>query len=154
MAVYYFDTSALVKRYVAEVGSSWVRSSVARRSGHVIYASMLAQPEVISALRRKVREGQLEDGQARRLSRRVTIHFTHNYASVAITASVVTQACELLQRHALRAYDALQLAYAMAIRTGLQQNGLAAPLFVAADDTLLAAATTEGFSGDNPLLHP
>jgi predicted nucleic acid-binding protein len=41
MSAYYFDTSALVKRYVAEVGSIWVRSGVARRLGHVSYASVL-----------------------------------------------------------------------------------------------------------------
>jgi hypothetical protein len=41
----------------------------------------------------------------------------------------------------------------MAVRRVLQQNALPAPLFVAADDTLLAAAAAEGFVVDNPLLH-
>jgi predicted nucleic acid-binding protein len=38
MSAYYFDTSALVKRYVAEIGSGWVRSVMARRAGNMIYA--------------------------------------------------------------------------------------------------------------------
>jgi predicted nucleic acid-binding protein len=54
---YYFDTSALVKRYAAEVGSAWVRTLTAHRSGNVIYASAIARPEVVGALWRKVREG-------------------------------------------------------------------------------------------------
>jgi predicted nucleic acid-binding protein len=153
MSAYYFDTSALVKRYVAEVGSTWVRSTIARHSGHVSYASVLAQPEAISALQRKVREGHLEEDRARTLAGRVTTHFAHSYALVAITPSVIVQACELLQHYSLRAYDALQLACAMAVRRVLQHNALPAPLFVAADDTLLAAAAGEGFVVDNPLLH-
>lgn len=154
MSAYYFDTSALVKRYVAEVGSTWVRSTIARRSDHVSYASVLAQPEAISAVQRKVREGHLEEDRARTLARRVTTHFAHSYALVAITPSVIAQACTLLQHYPLRAYDALQMACAIAVHSFLQQKALPAPLFVAADDTLLAAAAAEGFVVDNPLLHP
>jgi hypothetical protein len=36
-----FDTSALAKRYVVEVGSSWVRAVVAQQSGQMIYTSVL-----------------------------------------------------------------------------------------------------------------
>jgi uncharacterized protein len=154
MSAYYLDTSALVKRYVAEVGSGWVRRVMARRAGNVLYASVIAQPEVISAIQRKVREGHLDQDRARTLSHRVSTHFAHGYALVAITPLVVTQACELLQRHPLRTYDALHLACTMAVRRVLQQNALPAPFFIAADDTLLAAATAEGFIVDNPLLHP
>ncbi|MBI3328299.1 MAG: type II toxin-antitoxin system VapC family toxin [Nitrospinae bacterium] len=154
MSAYYFATSALVKRYVAEVGSAWVRNVIARPSGHVIYAALIAQAEAISALQRKVRDGDLEEDRARTLFRRVTTHFAHSYVLVAITPQVVTQACELLQHHPLRAYDALQLACAVGVRGRIQQNGLPAPIFVAADDILLAAATAEGFTVDNPLLYP
>ena len=41
----YFDTSALVKRYVAEIGSAWVRQALAQPTGDPIYTSLLAQPE-------------------------------------------------------------------------------------------------------------
>ena len=154
MGAYYFDTSALVKRYAAEVGSAWVRTLTAHRSGNVIYASAIAQPEVVGALWRKVREGRLDAGRARTLSGRVAAHFAHRYALVAITTSVVAKACELLERHPLRAYDALQLACATEVSRVLGQNGLPAPAFVAADQNLLVAATAEGFIVDNPLLHP
>jgi predicted nucleic acid-binding protein len=50
MPLYYFDTSALAKRYVVEVGSSWVQALVVRHSGQMIYTSVLAQPEIVSAL--------------------------------------------------------------------------------------------------------
>ena len=54
----YWDTSALVKRYVNEVGSPWVRQVMARPAQQVLYTAILAQAEVISAFQRKVRAGQ------------------------------------------------------------------------------------------------
>jgi uncharacterized protein len=116
----YFDTSALVKRYVSEVGSHWVRITLARSSPNMVYASALAQPEVLSALQRKVREAQLTQVDAHRLASRVTNHFAWRYRLLAITPGVIAQACA----------------------------------FVAADATLLAAATAEGLEADNPLWHP
>lgn len=77
MSAYYLDTRAFIKRYVAEVGSGWVRSVMARRAGNVLYALVIAQPEAISAIQRKVREGHLDQDRARRLSHRVSTHFTH-----------------------------------------------------------------------------
>ena len=47
MPAMYFDTSALVKRYVSEVGSLWVRITLAHSSRNVVYTSALAQPEVL-----------------------------------------------------------------------------------------------------------
>ena len=154
MPAAYLDTSALVKRYVTEVGSVWVRRTLSRPVQQVIYTTLLAQPEVFSALQRKVREGFLAATEAQRMARRVQRHFAWRYRVVAITPALVTQACALVQAHPLRAYDALHLACTVAVRGTLQQHGLTAPLFVTADDTLLAAAYAEGFSVDNPLRHP
>ena len=41
MALYFFDSSALVKRYVHEQGSVWVRETTASVSGHLIHISIL-----------------------------------------------------------------------------------------------------------------
>jgi uncharacterized protein len=154
MPSYYFDTSALAKRYVVEVGSSWVQAVVAQQSGQMIYTSVLTQPEIVSALQRRVREGTLEAHQAQHLTQQVLEHMTQSYALAAITPPVIAQACALLQRHALRAYDALHLACALAVREAIEGQQLSVPMFVAADDALLAAAAAEGFPVDNPLQHP
>jgi uncharacterized protein len=150
----YVDTSALVKRYVAEVGSAWVRRLLAHPAQYVIYTAALSQVEVISALQRRVRDGSLEVTQAQRLAQRVTVHFAQRYQVVALTQAVVDQACEGLQGHPLRAADAIHLACALTIRRITQEQGLPAPSFVVADTALRAAATAEGFDVDNPLQHP
>lgn len=154
MPALYVDTSALVKRYVGEVGTIWVRRALARPVRQGIYTALLAQPEVLSALQRKVREGTLAATEAQRLARRVQRHFARHYRLVAITPARITQANRLVQTYPLRAYDALHLACALAVRATLTQYGLPPPLVVAADDALLAAASAEGFPGDNPLQHP
>ena len=154
MAALYVDTSALVKRYVGEVGTVWVRRALARPVRQGIYTALLAQPEVLSALQRKVRGRTLAAAEAQRLARRVQRHFARRYRLVAVTPACVTEANRLVQTYPLRAYDALHLACAHAVREALRQYGLPAPLFVAADDALLAAASAEGFPIDNPLHHP
>jgi predicted nucleic acid-binding protein len=153
MPSYYFDTSALAKRYVVELGSSWVQAVVAQQSGQMIYTSVLRQPEIASALQRRVREGILEADQAQQLAQHVLEHMTQSYALATITPPVITQACALLHRHPLRAYDALHLACALAVREAITRQQLSGPVFVAADDALLAAAVAEGFPVDNPLQH-
>jgi hypothetical protein len=120
----------------------------------MIYTSVLTQPEIVSALQRRVREGTLEANQAQQLAQRVLEHMTQSYALVTITPPVITQACALLHRHPLLAYDALHLACALAIREAITRQHLSIPVFVAADDALMAAAAAEGFPVDNPLQHP
>jgi len=150
----YLDTSALVKRYVAETGSAWVRRLLAHPAQYVIYTAALAQAEVISALQRRVREGRLEVAQAQRLGQRVTAHFVQRYQVISMTQAVVDQACVALQAHPLRAADAIHLACALTIRRIVQEQGLLPPSFVVADTALRAAATAEGFVVENPLQHP
>jgi predicted nucleic acid-binding protein len=132
----YVDTSALVKRYVAEVGSAWVRRLLAHPAQYMIYTSALSDVEVISALQRRVREGSLEVTQAQRLAHRVPVHFAQRYQVVALTQAAVHLAC------------------ALTIRRITQEQGLPPPSFVVAATALRAAATAEGFVVDNPLQHP
>ena len=154
MATTYIDTSALVKRYVAEVGSAWVRRMVARPVQDVIYTASLAEVEVRSALQRLVREGRLDTAPAQRLTQRVLQHFTRRYQLIRITRPVVAEAGRLVEGYPLRAYDAVQLACALTVRRSMHRRGMPSPLFVTADTTLLAAAQAEGFPVDNPLQYP
>lgn len=68
--------------------------------------------------------------------------------------SVAERARTLLERHVPRAYDAIQLASALAATDALESAGLAAPIFLAADDRLLDAARAEALVTDNPNIHP
>jgi predicted nucleic acid-binding protein len=51
---YYVDSSALVKRYVEEAGSRWVRALMAPAAGNTFLLARVTGVEVVSALVRHV----------------------------------------------------------------------------------------------------
>ena len=140
MADYYAGTSVLVKRYVVERGSEWVRAVCDPVNGHVLITSELVAVEFISALMRRAREGVL----APELYRAQRDDFLTQYGAqdqiVPLTARVLTQARDLLERHWLRAYDALHLASALSANALMRAANLPALTLLAADERLLVAA--------------
>jgi predicted nucleic acid-binding protein len=67
---------------------------------------------------------------------------------------VIECAGQLLDRHSLRAYDAVQLASALVASRALADAALPLPVFLSADNDLLVIAQAEGLPTDNPNLHP
>ena len=56
MAVYFFDSSALVKRYAQETGTAWAQMIAAR---NYVFLARITQVEVIAAIERRKRIGTL-----------------------------------------------------------------------------------------------
>jgi predicted nucleic acid-binding protein len=79
-------------------------------------------------------------------------HYDWNtqFRVVDLDQSLVEWAGQLLGRHALRAYDAVQMASALRIHPSFSGSRLTSLTFVAADDRLLSAAKAEGLQVDNP----
>lgn len=150
MAVYYFDTSALVKRYVTETGAGWVRTLTDPVNGHDIYVARIAGPEAVSAFVR----------QAPPLAKLATVlanfefDFHNQYQQLALTDSVIATAMRLAEAHRLRGYDAVQLAAAVELHRVRESAGLPPQVFVSADQPLNAAAASEGLFVDDPNGHP
>ena len=46
MGHYYFDSSALVKRYVAETGTNWTNGSCAIGAGNTLYTVRISGAEI------------------------------------------------------------------------------------------------------------
>lgn len=53
MAACVLDTSAVVKRYIQEVGTVWVRSIADPAASHLIYLARITDVEVTSAVVRR-----------------------------------------------------------------------------------------------------
>ena len=153
MSSYYFDTSALVKVYVDETGSGWVRSLIRATPQPLLLVSHLVSAEVISALTRRLREGSLtaEDFHHTKIAFQNDCRGV--FRIIVTTRSVVNLACDLLERHPLRAYDAVHLATALAANRSLVSRGHAALTFLSADSRPNDAASAEGLAVDNPNLH-
>jgi uncharacterized protein len=134
--VIFLDTSHLVKLYIEEPDSTAVRARVGDRK---IVVSDITFTEVHSAVRRRQREGTLTARQASSILRAIVTDWPR-LVRVAISQRVLGVSAELLERHALRTLDALQLASAKLVVDGAP----AALSFGATDRRLLTAAAAEG----------
>ena len=150
MTEYYFDTSALVKRYAQEVGTPWVLGLI--ESGSNISIVSITGPEMIAAFHRKARLGEISGEAATQASDNFKEDYRGVYQIVEISSEdVMESAMSLAETHNLRGYDAVQLAAAMSLKN---PGGRADLIFVSADINLNAAATSEGMVTDNPNDHP
>ena len=121
---------------------------------HRISISALAEVEVISALTRRYNEGdliQIELDQAcDELSQDCATYFLVN-----VTNQILEAAVSNARNNSLRAYDAVQLASAIAVRTSLlalQGNAIDFTL-VSADIALNDAARLEELQVEDPNVH-
>jgi predicted nucleic acid-binding protein len=130
----YLDTSALVKLYVAEPGSRRVRAMVDHWA--VIATSGLAYVEARAAFARRRREGGLERAVYRQCVARLEEDW-ERYLRVEVSETLIKSAARIAEMHRLRAYDAVHLASALALRTRL-----GASMGFASWDALLEAAAT------------
>jgi predicted nucleic acid-binding protein len=154
VAVYFFDSSTIVKRYLHESGTSWVNSVTDLASAAQVYLARITVVEVISAITRKARgAGLLAPGAAIAIAdfRR---DFAEDYALVELTQSLIERVADLAEIHALRGYDAVQLAAALEVHLDRVSLGLPAITLISADAALNATAITEGLAVDDPNSHP
>ena len=143
MSSYFFDTSALVKRYINETGSTWVQSVIAQPVQR-IHISRITETEVSAALTCRldlvIAALQLADFDQ---------DIEQIYTLASVTDFVVTDAVQLARTRRLRGCDSIQLA--TAIRVAKRNPSI---IFVCSDNDLLIAAAAEGLQTDNPELHP
>lgn len=137
--IVFFDTSALIKRYLAESGSDvvlelWGSASVIAAS-QVLYAEMSA---TFARKRREQPEASAATGQARDAFRRDWVGFER----VAVDDHVHRLVDVVLERYPLRGADSIHLASALRVRELMQDE----VTFACADLALLAAASQEGLA--------
>jgi predicted nucleic acid-binding protein len=137
--ILYLDTSALVKRYVAEIGTDRVLRDMNRAKGCA--TSLLTYAEMRSALSRLTRRGL----QSRDVVENVTTEFEDGWRDlthVAPDPQLVSRAGSLAAEIDLRAYDAVHLASAERIRNATVG---ARVVFACFDASLNRAAHLLGF---------
>lgn len=153
MSHHFLDTSALLKRHVAEPGSRWIRRLTDPGAGMDIVVSAIVRAEIVSALARRRREGRLSARGVTNL-RSIAEHQMSRFIVIEVNDVVLQRACDLLERHPLRAYDAIQLSSALESSGRLSVRSLAPLTFVSADQRLLAAANAEGLAIEDPIYTP
>ncbi len=151
---YFVDSSALVKRYVQEGGTIWVRRLTRRRAGCRIYLARITPVELFSAVARRRKGRTLTSAKTSSILYRFRQHLAGRYTLIELSANLIDEAMRLANQHALRAYDALQLAAALEISQQRRDTGFAPVALISADQALNDAARAEGLTVDDPRAHP
>lgn len=151
-ATAYFDSSALVKRYVTEDGTSWVQAWC-NDARQLIAVAEIGLVEIAASFASKLRGGFITSDMYRDARSDLAFDARHRYLLVSVNHSVVDEAIELTGRYHLRGYDAVHLACALHLNRALVGGGLPSLTFVCADNELLFAAGAEGLATDNPTDH-
>jgi uncharacterized protein len=112
---YAVDSSALVKRYVLETGTAWVRGITRHNPSTVIYIAHITAVEVTCAVARRRKGKTLTPPRASSILRRFRQHLAARYTIIEVTPDLIGDAMRLGNTHALRAYDAMQLAVALEV---------------------------------------
>jgi predicted nucleic acid-binding protein len=147
LALYYLDTSALVKLYVREPGTDSLLQLTKPEFNHRFALLAIAPVEFRSAIRRRQRAGDIEKAVAVEIIDRFTQHIETKFIQQAMSEAVLDTASRLIDRYPLRAYDAVQLAGCLVLKA---MSGKEDPIFVCSDRPLLEVAGSERL----PLLDP
>ena len=92
MTVYFFDSSALVKRYAHEMGSEWIVALSEPAAGHSLYIARITAVEVVSALIRRQQGGSVSETDVATAMAAFRHDLSHQYRVIEITPSVITRA--------------------------------------------------------------
>lgn len=111
--ILYLDASALVKLYVEEAGTPVVVGRI--QHAEAVATALVTYAEARAALARHRREGALSAAELRRTVRELDREWG-TYNVIDLTDLLVRSAGALAERHALRGYDAVQLAAALDLR--------------------------------------
>ena len=130
----FFDTSALIKRYIDEDGSDAVFGICQQADKLAI--SIICPTEMISTLNRLVRENTLTQEDYQQV-KGILFSEMEDVEIVPILPEVVRNSIHALEKNTLRAMDAIHIGCASTIKPDL---------FVSADKRQLAAAEQSGLA--------
>lgn len=141
--VYYLDSSAWVKRYFAEAGSTWVHALFSREI--TLSTTILGYIEVAATLARRARLGSSLPALQHQLMTE-----WNDMLQMEITSNIYDQALRLAWDQKLRGADAIHLAAARQLRDQVSRRSLEFVL-VTADDELIEAAEEMQIPIANPI---
>ena len=150
MAVYFVDSSALVKRYIRETGSKWILELFDFTQDNEIFIAAITAVEIIAAITRRARGGSINIADSKLVCNQFKSDLQTDYQIVEITEEVINSGMLLAEKRGLRGYDAVQLAAGYAVNSLCMASGLSPVIFVSADNELNLAAAKEGLSVENP----
>ena len=152
MYYFYFDASALVKRYIRESGSEKMLFLFDNVPLERLSCLTLGAVEVFWICVRKRNDDRITSHQFERATthlRREVINNQSGFKTISVPDSLVWDSIRLIETHSLNSVDAMVLCSALDTATELRSTSDRLVL-VASDQRLLRAARAEGLQVFNP----
>ncbi len=152
MYYFYFDASALVKRYTQEIGSDKVNFLFNNVPLNRIMCLILGVVELFWVCVRKKNDGRITNlnfSQAWINLNYEVIDNQSDFKTISVPDPLVLDSMRLIEIHSLNSVDAIVLRAALNIAAELRNTGDTLVL-VASDQRLLRAAHAEGLQIFNP----
>jgi predicted nucleic acid-binding protein len=132
----YFDSSSIVKWFFDERFTELAKDI--KNRAEIVITSLIALPEVSSAINRAYREGRCAKSEME-LVRNEFLRIWPKFQWIRVNEELMQQAGKLIFEHSLRGFDAVHLASALL----LKQEGGAIDLFFSCFDQNLNRAARE-----------
>lgn len=153
---FYFDASALVKRYIRETGSNKINFLFDNLPLNQLKCLTIGAAEVFWVCVRKKNDGRITPYEFTHavvnLNREVTSE-TSDFRTDSVPDVLVWASLSLIETYSLNSVDAMVLRSALDVATQLRSIGDTLVL-VASDQRLLRAASNEGLLIFNPEIDP
>jgi predicted nucleic acid-binding protein len=148
MAIYYLDTSAIVKRYRVEKGTSTIDELFDHPSPQDrFYTSFLAVLELTSSVRRLVKAGQLTERIAGDIFSRFRQDIYESFRICPLDDETASHAISMIEKFGLRSADAIHMATAIFLFSAVSGS---AQVMVTSDQELLQAAKASNYQVLDP----
>ncbi len=139
--ILFFDTSALLKRYLKETGTEKVEALF--ESATLIIVSSTTELECASAFQRLLKTKYIDMEKYQHLKENIAIDFPF-FHHVEFDQTVRKDCCKLIDKYPLKPLDTIQLASALQVLKEIDT-------FVVSDKQLKKYAAKEGFTIIDPI---
>jgi predicted nucleic acid-binding protein len=148
MAVFYFDTSVLVKRYRTELGSEVLANFFKDKAIEDTYfTSQITILELESAVARLHKAGLLDSQSHQEVVETLGFDTERYFILLPVASSLIPDAIQIARRHALRAVDSIHLAATIRLKEILSEE----ITLVTSDQELVQAGTEAGLTVIDPV---
>jgi predicted nucleic acid-binding protein len=159
--VLYLDSSALIKRYVKELGTERMAALLALETsaGRAVFTSVVTYTEVHRALARRMKERSLSRPAFFLARRACEEDWLYGLAAIELGSSIFGFIPDIVEKYPLKSSDSVHLAAALWLRDSFRLSAKMGPKgsevsFVTSDQTLEIAAASSGLVVINPERDP
>jgi predicted nucleic acid-binding protein len=134
------DTSALIKKYISEIGSDKFEKILSRTDN--IFVSAITEIETISTFKRLFTERAIDKHEYEMIVKDFETDFQF-FSVVSIDSDIIKQALKMINQYQLKTLDSIQLGTLVYLKNEINS-------FVACDEKLIKSALKEKIKVINP----